>query len=92
MSWINHFPTAAPQNGRRAFTLVELLVVIGIIALLIAILLPALNRARAAAQAVDCSSRMRQMGQAIHMDVSEYNGRLPAGVFNYPADTGGFLE
>jgi prepilin-type N-terminal cleavage/methylation domain-containing protein/prepilin-type processing-associated H-X9-DG protein len=65
------------SSRRTAFTLVELLVVIGIIALLIAILLPALNRARQQANLVDCSSRMRQMGQMIHMYASEQKGRLP---------------
>jgi prepilin-type processing-associated H-X9-DG protein len=57
--------------------LVELLVVIGIIALLISILLPSLNRARQQAYLVDCQSRMRQMGQAIQMYTVENKGFLP---------------
>ena len=58
-----------------AFTLVELLVVIGIIATLIAILLPALNRVRAAGQTVQCASVLRELGQAMTLFASSHEGR-----------------
>ena len=61
----------------RAFTLVELLVVIGIIALLISILLPALQRARDAANGVACLANLRTLGQAMQIYVAENAGFIP---------------
>jgi prepilin-type N-terminal cleavage/methylation domain-containing protein/prepilin-type processing-associated H-X9-DG protein len=64
---------------RCAFTLVELLVVIGIIAVLISVLLPALNRARAAAATAQCASNLRQFGVANQMYMNVYHDwNLPA--------------
>jgi prepilin-type N-terminal cleavage/methylation domain-containing protein/prepilin-type processing-associated H-X9-DG protein len=65
------------QTRRKGFTLVELLVVIGIIALLISILLPSLNRARETANRVKCGSNMRQIGQAIQLYCNENKGNYP---------------
>jgi prepilin-type N-terminal cleavage/methylation domain-containing protein/prepilin-type processing-associated H-X9-DG protein len=65
----------------RAFTLVELLVVIGIIAVMISILLPALNKARRAAAVVQCSSNMRQVAAGLLTYINNNKGAFPPTAF-----------
>ncbi|HEY2586597.1 MAG TPA: type II secretion system protein [Tepidisphaeraceae bacterium] len=65
------------RQPQRGFSLIELLVVIGIIGVLLAILLPALHSARQQARAVVCASNLRQVGQGLQLYVNENRGYIP---------------
>lgn len=80
--------TGMTRKQRRGFTLVELLVVIGIIALLIAMLMPALSKARDTANQVACASNMRQWGMAVHQYASASKGKFP--VFDWDIASDGY--
>src|SRR5690242_10708476 len=62
---------------RCAFSLIELIVVIGIIAILIALLMPAFIRSREAARTIQCSSQLYRLGQALHNYASSHQQHLP---------------
>jgi len=71
-------PRTSPAT-RPAFTLVELLVVIGLIALLIGMLLPALSKARAASYKVKCAAQLHTIGQFAAMYAAAYRNQVPVG-------------
>ena len=75
--WPRPKSNSAPTRGMTGFTLVELLVVIGIIAILIAILMPALTKAKRQAQSVNCMSNVRQIYQGMLMATQDSGGYLP---------------
>ena len=73
------------QSNRRAFTLIELLVVIAIIAVLMAILMPALQRIKKQARNVVCHSNLHQWGLIWAMYTQEHNGYFPKEVLSWRA-------
>lgn len=75
-----------PCRSTRGFTLVELLVVIGIIAALVAILLPVLGRARDSANAVSCANNLRQIGLGLFQYTQENKGFLPMAEPSYRSE------
>jgi prepilin-type N-terminal cleavage/methylation domain-containing protein/prepilin-type processing-associated H-X9-DG protein len=92
MTSYEHFKSPSRRaNASRGFTLVELLVVIGIIALLISILLPALNKAREQSNRTKCLANLRTLGQSMFMYANANRDHLPNmnGPASYDYNLGG---
>lgn len=79
------------RQAARAFTLTELLVVIGIIALLLALLMPALSAARSQAMTTRCAANLGDIGRALHQYAGDYKGKIPRGYYYFPFYQFGYI-
>ena len=85
-----HYPSNVNRGWYKGFTLIELLVVIGILGLLIAILLPALTKARHQARRMACAGNLRQVGVAIHLYAEDFDDTIPFGPAGRPVTGSNF--